>query len=233
MKTLKTFISDTIITEHYNTAINSRTNDKQKMMDISHNVYDMIVASYAYLPDGLAGCSSYDDFVDQYINTTEELLWKYVTRNGRITAINIYTLKRGGRKGICCATDGTNQGKSDLAMVMDEDMTQEGREAWVEMSGAALGYFLKENVLVSKNGKISDLYVNEASTAQKLLHDKEVIPMSIYDKNDRYFYKRKIHGKWHTKLLCGITPLREEVKPDTGMRMALSEYNKKYSKEEA
>lgn len=52
-----------------------------------------------------------------------------VRRGNKITAIKIYSTKRGGRKGIVIATDGTDQGKKDIAKILEEDYKLKERGA--------------------------------------------------------------------------------------------------------
>ena len=182
-----------LILERYVTLFYDKTEDKDKMMEISKEVYRMIVKSYEYI-GGLAGCSSYKDFVRDYIeDDSDKQIWKYVRRGDHITAIKIYSTKRGGRKGIVMATDGTEQGKNDINKILEEDYKLKERGAWDEVSGKALGAALNKGAIPLPNSMILDLMKDK---------DKTMFRM----RDDGWFYDRRIAGDWHTKLLIGYPP---------------------------
>ena len=183
-----------LICEHFITLFYDKVEDKPKKQQYAKEVYDMIVKSYEYI-GGLAGCNSYEDFVEQYVDdvANDKLIWKMVKRGNKITAIKIYSTKRGGRKGIVIATDGTEQGKNDIAKILEEDYRLKERGAWDEVSGKALGAALNKGAIPLPNSMIMDLMKDK---------DKTMFRM----RDDGWFYDRRIAGDWHTKLLIGYPP---------------------------
>lgn len=209
-----------IICEKFITLFDTKEKDIETKRKYAKEVYDMVVKSYEYI-GGLAGCKSYDDFVKQYVDPTDgdSLIWKMIRRTDHISAIKIYSTKRGGRKGIVMATDGTEQGKKDASKILDEDYKLKERQAWNEVSGKALGSALNSGALPIPNYCVPEL-----------MKDKNKNEFRMRD--DGYFYDRIIKGDWHTKLCVGNPPNEfKGDKIDKEMIAKLKELGKKYEAE--
>ena len=177
--------------------------------------WDMISKAYEYI-GGVAGCDSYNDFLNFYVNNAiqEKFMWKIVRRHDHLSAVKIYTLKRGGRKGIIIASDGSEQGKKDLMEILSDDFNMKNRQSWEELSGKALGIALKNGAIPLPNNII-----------QVLMPDKkDIIPLK-----DGWFYKRHLGKEEHVKLLVGHPRKNIEFgKPSQELISKLKELSKKY-----
>ena len=130
--------------------------------------------------------------------------WKIVRRGTDITAVVMYKDKT-GRKLVAIATNGTPQGKKDLAEMVIADLKQD--RSFMELSDTALKF------LVRQVGY--DLIVKYAKTPQdaaKILVNNQIEqpdPKSPDYTNhtplQKFFYGRKIGGHLHTKILMGTT----------------------------
>ena len=169
MKTL----FECIVNEHFVTCFEPA--DMAQWLD---QVWDMLNAAYSYA-GGVKGITK-----DQLIPESD--LWKLVRRGQKITAAVLYTMKRGGRKACYMASDGSDQGKDDLSMIISEDARMKDRDAWQEVSGRAIKYFLRRGHLPVPN-----------TVAQKILSDKPFDEL----KDDGWFYTRKIGGEPPTKIM--------------------------------
>lgn len=219
MKSLEQYIKESLenealIQERFRNAF-----DKEEMMKYSKEAWDIISKAYAYI-DGVAGCPDYESFVKEYIDNAEKdkLMWKMVTREGKLKCIKIYTMKRGGRKGIIMASDGTEQGKKDLMKILDEDYRMKDRQAWNEVSGKALGSALKAGGIPLPNWVILELMPDKSN--------------NIELREDGWFYTRIIGGKKHTKLLMGITPKGSGEQISDEEKQKIKELSMKYEKED-
>lgn len=128
--------------------------------------------------------------------------WKVATRNGKVVAIALYKDKS-GRKRVAAATDGSYEGKSQLAKMQQDDITKD--RSYSEVSAASLNYILKRY-------KGSDItkYMILPQDAEKILKGKLDYPVSDEDPEvvrhpelKKYFYQRQIGGVPHTKLMIG------------------------------
>ena len=148
---------------------------KEKYADA---VWDILQKSY----EKIGGFKSAPD-TETLIHDTG--LWKVVTRNGQISAVNLYKDKF-GRKSIASGTNGTEQGKRDFLMLKNEDVKL-GR-AWAEVSGAP------EKILARQGAKpIPNKFA-------QLLTDKEILELNP----DGYHYTRLIGGEPHEKIIYGV-----------------------------
>ena len=170
-------IFECIINEHYVTCLND--NEMEIYLD---QVWDILEKSYSYI-GGLAGLSK-----DKIIEESD--IWKLVRRGKNITAVQIYTTKRGGRKACYGGCDGTDQGKKDLAKIVQEDAKMSDRDVWTEVSDKALKFYLS-------NGH----YPVPNTAAIEILKDKVFNEL----KPDGFFYVREIGGELHTKVLVSKT----------------------------
>lgn len=167
---------ESILNEHYVTVTNN--NDMNKYVDI---VWDMLQNAYKEI-GGFLTAKTKDELIKK------SSLWKMVRRNGKILAVKIYTSKKGGRKSIACATDGTPEGKDALYSILKEDIKMmDQRQAWAEVSG-------KMEYLYNKFGGV----VVPSKYVQDILKDKE-----IFGQKDDGHYSRNIKGEPHEKIMFG------------------------------
>ena len=165
-----------VLNERYITVTNN--NDMSKYVDI---VWDMLQNAYKEI-GGFLTAKTKDELIKK------SSLWKMVRRNGKILAVKIYTSKKGGRKSIACATDGTKEGKDALYSIIKEDIKMmDQRQAWAEVSG-------KMEYLYNKFGGV----VVPSKYIQDILADKEI----FNQKNDGH-YNRNIKGEPHEKIIYG------------------------------
>jgi hypothetical protein len=147
-------------------------------------VWDILQKSYAKM-DGFKSAASPEELIH------DSGLWKLVTRDGKITALNIYKDKF-GRKSIASGTDGSPQGRRDYMMVKDEDIKL--RRTWAEVSGPA------ERILQKSGGKPLPAHWAALLTGKKIL--------AIND--DGVHYTRLISGHPHEKIIYGFVNLTPE-----------------------
>lgn len=167
---------ENILNEHYVTVTNN--NDMNKYVDI---VWDMLQNAYKEI-GGFLTAKTKDELIKK------SSLWKMVRRNGKILAVKIYTSKKGGRKSIACATDGTPEGKDALYSILKEDIKMmDQRQVWAEVSG-------KMEYLYNKFGGV----VVPSKYVQDILKDKE-----IFGQKDDGHYSRNIKGEPHEKIMFG------------------------------
>ena len=207
MKNINQYIKENLITEHFITLTK-----KEDMKKYGDEVWDILQKSYAYI-GGIAGVNSIDDI----INDTD--MWKLVRRNGKITAMKAYKMKKGGRKANCGGSDGTEQGKKDIMKIYQEDGMCKDRKQYGEYSGKAVSAVLKTGGIPVP-----------ASIAQTMLEPKEVEPC-----DDGWFFIRKLDdGKSHHKLMVGNLPngKYEDEKPSEDLIHILKELAKKYYAED-
>jgi predicted esterase YcpF (UPF0227 family) len=112
--------------------------------------------------------------------------WKMVVRNGKIKCAEMYK-DQGGRKMVAMGTDGTREGKAELAKIIRHDFLR----SYGEVSGAAEKFILKNFPALFEKYKIS------ASDAETILQKK----LKIND--DGYHYTRSIGGEKHEKIMIG------------------------------
>lgn len=211
MKTLYEHINSELLLEKFVTVLPA--DSKEDQLKYATKVWPLIEDAYRYI-GGLAGIKTYDAFVKEFVdNEKDDFLWKLVRRGSNITAVKIYKLKKGHRKSVAMACDGTPQGIGDLNMILSEDMRLKERGAWAEVSGKALGKYLNMGAVILPN-----------SAAETLLPGKQIEYME-----DGYFYKRLIKGEMHVKMLVGYPPENiEGEKPTPEMIAKLKELGKQY-----
>lgn len=214
MKSLYEQIQESLILERFITLLPDSS--KEEQLKVAEEVWPMVEAAYRYI-GGLAGIKDYDAFVKEFVyNDKDEFLWKLVRRGNKITAVKIYKFKNNYRKSVAMACLYNEQGKRDLNMIIAEDMKIKQRGAWAEVSGKALGKYLKIGAVVLPN-----------SMAQELLPNKKI---EVLD--DGYFYKRLIKGEMHAKILIGYPPNGYEGDaPDDELIEKIKELGKKYEAE--
>ena len=173
------------LNEHFVTLWNDDMSEKQKYLD---DVYEMIVTAYRDI--GGAGVDKEDLLNPHY-------MWKMVTKNGKVVAVNVY--KHGGkqgtaRKGICGASNGTVEGKKALYKMWAEDIAQADRNAYIELSGAP------EHIQIDKLGA-TPIPFDIAKLVLEYNGHNDAIPS-----DDGYHYTRDIHGTPKTKVMVGNVP---------------------------
>lgn len=166
-------VLECIINEHFVTCFEPV--DMEKWVD---QVWNMLEEAYKYC-GGVKG-------ITKETLIPESDLWKLVKRGNKLTAAILYTMKRGGRKACYMASDGTDQGKRDLNMIICEDAKMKDRDAWQEVSGRAIKVFLRNGHLPVPN-----------TVAREIMKDKEFDEL----KDDGWFYTRKIGGEPKTKIM--------------------------------
>ena len=147
-------------------------------------VWDIMQRSYASI-GGFGTASSPEELI-QFSG-----LWKIVTRDGNITAVNIYRDQH-GRKSIASGTDGSPQGKKDYLMIKNEDV--KFNRAWAEVSGAP------EKILIRAGAKAIP------AKFAPILTQKEILSYNP----DGVHYTRLIAGHPHEKAMYGVV----KVTPD-------------------
>lgn len=179
--------------------------DDPRKQDYAEDLFRMLQTSYASI-GGIhgSGFASPEDMVRKIP------FWKIAVKNGVPVAVTFYKDKS-GRKGVASATDGSPEGKKQLADIMRSDIKQ-GR-SFKEVSSKALS-FLKKQL---PDGELAKMAV-PVSRVKKILKDDEIYPVEDSDPEVRrhpdlkdFFYRRKIGGALHTKILVGtpgkhITP---------------------------
>lgn len=155
---------------------------KQKYADA---VWDILQKSYEKI-GGFKSAHTPEDLVN------DSGLWKVVTRDGQISAVNIYKDKF-GRKSIASGTNGTEQGKRDFLMVKNEDVKL-GR-AWAEVSGAP------EKILARQGAKAIP------NKFAQILTGKEILELNP----DGVHYTRLIGGEPHEKIIYGVINIDKDM----------------------
>lgn len=154
--------------------------DKEDMKSYIDEVFNLMITAYESIGGFLTAKTP-----DELISKTD--LIKIIKRNGSISAVSCYKVSGKGRKLICGATNGTEQGKKDLLTIIKEDITQIKRNAYSEVSGKLEHIYLKFGSSVIQNYLVSEII------------GKEI----IIDETDEFHYFRKIKGELHRKLLVG------------------------------
>lgn len=156
--------------------------DKSEMIQYKDELWRLVQAAYKNVGGGYYGANT----ADELINDIHFL--KLVIRQGAISSLFGYSLKRVGRKGIVCATNGTPQGKADLYKIVDEDTSRKERMTWVEVSDKP-----------EKIYEIRGANPIPAELVRMLLPDKNII--KIHDNG--FHYDRMICGRVVTKICYG------------------------------
>jgi hypothetical protein len=148
-------------------------------------IHDMIQKAYSHPSiGGYGGLKSGSEEESKAIHADiSSSLIKMTKRDGKISSVNLYK-KQFGRKSIASATDGTDQGKSDLKKNKLED--HEMKRAWGEVSGAPEAIQKKMGVPVIPIEKM------------RKLTGKTLTPVG-----DSGHYERTIGGQPHVKLGMG------------------------------
>lgn len=153
--------------------------NKEDMSLYIDEIYKIMIESYKSIGGFLTA------------NSPEELIKKcdfikIVKRNGSITSCSCYKISNHGRKLICGGTNGTEQGKNDLFMIIREDINNKDRNAFSEVSGKLEHIYLK----------------NGASPIQNFLVSS-IINKEVELDSDGFHYYRNIKGQKIKKILVG------------------------------
>lgn len=195
------------ILERYVNAIS-----EDEMRKYGPEIVDLLQKAYA----GIGGCKGLET-IDQICQDSDMI--KMVRKNGKIIAVRLYTFKRSGRKSMAMASDGTEEGKTALFKILNDDFRLKDRNAWSEQSGKALGSSLKRKGCV-----ICPNYV-----ALSVMPDKA---KDITLKDDGFFYTRNIGGELHTKCIVGNVPNVDTIAIDDEIISKIKELSIKYEKED-
>ena len=182
--------SDYLLVEAFVNAF--EPSEKEQYAD---GVWDILKESYSRI-GGLKGrgFASKEDMVKNIA------FWKIGKTSGKVNAVAMYRDK-GGRKRVAVGTDGTDDGKRNLMLIVKDDLTT-GR-SYSELSERFLGFAIKNIPNFKK-------YAVPLDDVKKKVGDEEIRRPDDDDPEvirhpdlKDYFYMREIGGGWHTKLMVG------------------------------
>ena len=154
----------------------------QEKLKYADEVWALFQRSYAKLPGGFGSAANVEELV------TKTGLWKLVTRNGEVTAANVYRDQH-GRKSIAAGTNGSKQGLRDYLMVKDADIKLQ--RVWAEVSGAP-EHMMKKAGCKPVPAKFAPM-----------LTKKHILSVN----DDGFHYTRLIAGSPHEKIIYGSISL--------------------------
>ena len=110
----------------------------------------------------------------------------------------------------------------EKVLVNAEDIKLKDRNAWSEVSGSALGKSLKLGSIPLPAHMLYEILPNKINSGEIKFID-----------NDKYFYRRLLNGKWHTKMLIG-NPISSNGLFETSPELAnkLKELGKMYKEQD-
>ena len=152
---------------------------KEELKEYADEVWKIIQTTYDRI-GGSAGIKTKEDLIE------ESNFWKLVLRGGEVTAVVIYKMSEGKRKGVVGGHDGTIQGKKDFFALMKEDITQVRKGAYLEASET-----LEEMLETLGMPKVPIERV------------PNILRKKISPSEDGYHYKRLIGDVEHEKILLG------------------------------
>lgn len=159
--------------------------DTAAKQQLGPQIWDLLQLSYSKVPGGFGTADSLEELIGK------TGLWKVVTRDGIVTAANIYR-DQFGRKSVAAGTNGTKQGIKDYFMVQGDDKKL-GR-AWAEVSG-------KPEAFMQKSGATPI-----PAKFAPMLTKKEIIEYNP----DGVHYTRMIGGEPHEKVIYGAVKLTKD-----------------------
>lgn len=181
MITFKTYLQEKLqLTESYKNIMSK--SDKEKYVD---EVLDILQSSYKDI-----GGIKTPSFMSREAAIEGPHMWKLVVRDGKVIAVNIYKDDGTGRKSVLAGTDGSVQGKREMAKLITDDVTR----SYTEISDAM------EKFVFKRFPELANKYKIPNTEAIKHLQPGEA---RIPEDNDGYHYDRKIGGSWHTKIMLG------------------------------
>ena len=125
MKSLKEFISEQLITEHF---VNCK--NEEEMRKYGKVVWDILTKAYEYC-GGIKNVNGVEDLIK------DTHLWKLYRHENKIKAVICYTDRKGGRKLCLLGQDGSDEGRKMLKKMMEDDFRLKDRQSWVGVSGKA------------------------------------------------------------------------------------------------
>lgn len=178
--------------------LNIFQSDTDQRKQYAETVWAMLQKAYETI-GGIKG-SGFNSIDDMVANIP---FWKIVRRGTDITAVVMYKDKS-GRKLVAVATNGTDQGKKDLAEMMIADLSKD--RAFMELSDIALKFMVRQ-----VGYDLLKKYAKRPPEVEKILKDEihpadqSGINWNAHPPLRDYFYQREIGGHWHTKILFGTT----------------------------
>ena len=181
MRQLKSVIKESLITEHF---VNCK--NESEMKQYGDIVWKILQKAYEYC-GGIKNVNSVDDLIK------DTHLWKLYRKDNKIRAVICYTDRKGGRKLCLLGQDGTDEGRSMLKKMLEDDFKLKDRQSWGGFSGKAA-------VTALKHGGIPV----PAEVAVKFMGSK----CKPYDE---YWYNRPIKNdkgeiENHMKIMVGNPP---------------------------
>lgn len=195
-----------MLLEHFVTLFDSEK-DVQKKEEYLDQVWDILQDSYRAI-GGIANISEPEELLD------DEYIWKMVTKNKEVLAVQLYKTHGGGRKIFVGGCKATPQGKEAFYKLALEDVKRLERGAWAEVSGSM------EGVYIFKLGATPI----PADVSKEILNDmgKDIVSTS----SDGFHYTRKIGGKPYEKIMFGNVPEKYRT---TDWEETSGKYKDKYS----
>lgn len=177
--------------------INLLPGHEDKKREHADAVWNLIQQSYSKV-GGIHG-SGFNSKEDMVANIP---MWKLIRRKGEIVGAAMYKDKE-GRKRVAVATNGTDQGKAELAKVMTADL-HKGR-SFGEVSGPSLAFSRKYDAEFDKHiVPFEHAQQILARTGDEILRPDPNDPhLKRYPEIAHHFYRRKIGNDYHTKLMVG------------------------------
>ena len=186
-------LSEAYLTERFINLFSDKEKEEYK-----DEVYSALQQAYSAI-GGIKG-SGFENADDMVKNIP---MWKLSRKDGKIVAGVLYKDK-GGRKIVASFTDGTTEGKKQLADILKNEFTR----SYTEVSEAALG-FIKKVAGVDTITKFA-IPREKVKEMLKLKDDEFSTEVPDGDRNVKalptlkdFFYQRKIGGHFHTKIMLG------------------------------
>lgn len=181
-----------IFLEHYVTLFND-DNDMNTKEEYLDQVWDLLQQAYAAI-SGMANMKDKEELLD------DNLIWKLVTKNKKVLAVEIYKNKDNSRKMVLGGCLPTPEGKEAFYKLASENVKRMERNTWAEVSGSMEGVYL------FKLGA-TPIPVDIAS---EILNDmgKDVLDTD----KDGFHYTRMIGGKPYEKIMFGNVPEKYRTK---------------------
>lgn len=186
-------LSESYLTERFINLFSDQEKEQYK-----DEVFAGLQQAYAAI-GGLKG-SGFTNAEDMVKNIP---MWKLSRKDGKIVAGVLYKDK-GGRKIVASFTDGSVEGKKQLADILKNEFTR----SYTEVSEAALGFIKK----VAGADTIAKFAIprDKVKSMLKLNDDEFTTDVPEGDRNIKalpdlkdFFYQRKIGGHFHTKIMLG------------------------------
>lgn len=180
------------LNERFINLVGEKSQDQRRQY--AETVWKMLQAAYA--PIGGIHGSGFGSIEDMIANLP---FWKLSRRDGKIVCAAFYK-DSSGRKRVAVATDGSEEGKKQLAAIMRDDYSR----AYFEISSKSLIFNVRNLgydfilAYAKHPGVVAKITGDEIAPA--LDDDPEV---KAHPQLRKFFYQRKIGGAWHTKIMLG------------------------------